>query len=763
MDPKFLEELQKLKEEKNADLEKIDLGQLSIPDFEDVEIPEDQLGTEIEEEISGGTIQFTPVTKSEPENAPTPSGGRRARKSVKPEIDEETRELRAKIRKTVLIASASVLAFFAILFTSIFGIRNANMKNYTYQYWGMGLAIDDGIKDFSFLGNLKKITQYGNIGQINAIAEFKKGNCIKETVFTSDGNVDYYFTHEYEDGYRILSSYYEDGQMIQSVKYTLTEEGKIKAESTYYLENNRTETSILTLADTGNVLSAEYYTGTVLTHKDTYNGTLVTEKIFYDEAKIITNRIVYEYNNAKQLLTQTEYDAKNAIQGRIVNQYNEKGLLTKTIQYDGAGAILEYDTYNYDLNNNPIKQVTYSGDGTMKSQVLKVFNDKNQVIKETDLNADGSIAYCSGYDYDEKGYVAKSIVYNTQNSTVIDLYTLFSRNESGMVIESNVHNSADVLVEKTKFNDAGFLTELYKFNDAGTLTLEQKSKYDSKQRLTEKSVTNFSDSGEKIDHFSEQYNEKGLVTMKINEITAENRYEQFLYAYHEDGWKLQETLFDKSGKTIYDRIYNEKEQIRTETLYENGRELEFNEYTYNEKNLVIIRKSLDSRTKILTKTSYSYNENDILVESLDTNILNTPIVKKQYNESGLVSSQTDYDSDGKFESHNSFEYDELGRVIVKQTYGETNNLINKTVYYYREDGGYDYTLYDEYGVAIEDSRGQEFLPDDEEDLLPPEDYTNQDNNSNFDSEQETTDTLTDSASSSSETEAQNSSTSETQI
>lgn len=756
MDPKFLEELQKLKEEKNADLENTNLDQLNIPDFEDVEVPDDTLGAEMEEEISGGTIQFQPITKTEPEQTQAPSGGRRVRKTEKPEIDEETRLLRTKIRNTILISTASVIAAILILFTAFFGIRNANMKKYTYQYLGMGLSIDDGIKEYSLFGNLKKITQYGETGQICAIAEFKKGNCIKETAYTSGGSIDYYFTHEYDNGYRILSSYYKDGQVIQSVKYTITEEGKILAESTYYLEDNRTETAFLTLTDTGNLLSAEYYTDTVLTHRDIYGGTLVAETIYYDEAQNITNRVVYEYNDAKQLLTQTEYDKNNNIQERIVNQYNNKNLLTKTIQYDGAGKILEYDTYNYDLSNNPIKQVTYAGDGTMKRQLLKVFNDKNQITKETNLNADGSIAYCYGYDYDEKGYSSKTIVYNTQNTAFIDEYTLFTRNESGTIIESDIYNSTNTLIEKSKFNDAGFLTELFKFNDSGTLKLEQKSKYDSKQRLIEKSVTNFSDTGEKIDSISEQYNEKGFVTMQTKEVVADNLYEQFLFAYHNDGWKTQETLFNKSGKTVYDRFYNDKGQIYTETLYENGTESFFNEYIYNEKNQVLEKRSLDSATKVLTKTTYAYNEAGILIESFDTDILNTPLVKKQYDESGHVVRQAYYNNEGMIESYDSFEYDELNRVIVKESLGEDEKLLYRTVYYYREDGGYDYTLYDEHGVAIEDSRGPEYLPNNDKENTSSDNPTNPDQNTettDSNSENKTTDSAT-----SSNTDSGNSST-----
>ena len=757
MDPKFLEELQKLKEQKNADLDNIDLDQLSIPDFDTVEDPKDPAAMEAEEEIAGGTIKFERVSEVEPETAVSPAGGRRGKQRQKPEIDEETRRQRAKIRNIILISSASVIAAAVILFTAFFGIRNANMKNYTYQYWGMGISINNGVSNFSLLGNLKEITQYGTTGNIVAVAKFDKGNCVKEIAYAADGNVDHYYAHEYDGNTKILSSYYKDGQMVQSVKYTVAEDGSILAETTYYLEDNRTETAVLILDDQGNLHTAQYYDEVVLTHQMTYAGTLVTEEIHYDEAKNVKNRIVYEYNTAKQLLTKTLYNAQNAIQSRTVNQYNEKNLLAKTIEYDGSGAILQYKTFNYDLNENPIKQVTYAGDGTMKSQILKVFNNKNQVTKETALNSDGSIHYCYGYEYDKKGYVSKSIVYNKENSGLIESYTVYTRNDGGNVTECEIYNGQNVLTEKAVYNDAGFMTNLYQFNAVGTLVLEEKTKYDDKQRIIKKEKTNFSDSGVKTDYFCEEYDDKGLVTMRINEIVAENLYEQFLFAYAEEGYKKQETLFDKSGKTVYDRTLDAKERILSETLYENGREISLNEYTYDEKDQIIQKRTLDSTTKVMIKTSYTYNDDGVMIESLDADILNKPIVKKQYDESGLVTMQTNYDADGVATGYYTFEYDEKDRVIVQQNYDEAETFLGKTVYYYRVEGGYDYTVYDASGVAVEDSRGPEYLPttDEEDSTDTEEDLETSDDAATSDSEEsdtETTETSTDTVSTDSATE-----------
>ncbi len=734
MDPKFLEELQKLKEQKSADLNKIqdDLAQFNIPDFEDTEeeIPE--------EESSGGTIKFERVTDQTPVVRPPVPGGRRGRK---PEISEEeiaAKKKRKTVRNAILISAASVVAVVLVAIAVFFGVRNANMTNYSYPYWGMGVAIENGVPEYTFFGNLKTLTQYGPIGQVEALAEFEKGNCIKETVFTPEGDVEYYYTHEYDDGYRILSTYHVDGQMVISAKYTPIADGKIQTETTFYLEENRVDTTIITLNEKGNISSEEFYNEGIKYLRKIYTGTLVLEETYYNENQEVVHRIVYEYEE-KLLKTQTEYDGSGAITTRTVHQYNDKNLLTKTICYDGQGVILNYDTFNYDLNDNPIKQVSYAGDGTMQQQILRVFNDKNRITKETALQADGIIIYCSGYDYDEKGYISKSIVYDKNNSTVISEYTLYTRNDAGSVMEMHTYNSGNILTVKILYNNAGFITNHCKYSDTGVLLTEEKYKYDEKQRQTETDVVTYSEVGEKLSHYNELYNTKGLVTVRVDEIFAQNFYEQKLFQYHKDGWKLSEAAYDASGKKLYDRTFNEKQQIVDETLCENGQDILFFEYTYNEKNQVSFQKTFDMQTNILTKTIYTYSEDGSLLSAVHTDNQDRLLHKQQYNAFGLVILQTNYGEGGVADSYYRFDYDEENRLIVQEFLDEKQKVLQKTVYYYWDDGSHYYIVFDENGIPLEDSRGPEFLEDEKPN--PEDDPENTDTeNSDQTDTSDTTDT-----------------------
>lgn len=709
MDPKYLEELKKLKEQKDQDLSRIQrLADLSIPDLEEEKsITQAEIPSEEPETMSGETIKFDPVPQTETETAPSPAEGKRGRKPGKETAEERAK--RTKATKIALISIAGVVAVLSVLLAIFFGARKANRSKFTYDYWGMGIAIENGVYDYTFFGNLKNITLYDEIGQVKALAEFEKGNCIRETFFTAEGDVAYSYTHEYNEQQRTLSAYYKDGQLVQSVKYTRIDDSKIRAEKTYHLEENRTEISVLTLKN-GGLFIQEFYDGEVLLSKQSYEGTLVSESTEYLSDGGIKEKIVYEYNSSKKLSTQTSYDADNNILSRMVNQYNEKSLLTKTLYYDGKGSIQNYTTYNYDLSNNPIKEVNYTGDGTMQQQTLRVYNDKNKVKKETCLRSDGTIIYCNGYDYDEKGYIKKSIEYNVDNSTVIDKYTLYQRSEGGSIEQTETYNAGNILIEKSIYNKHGFLSKWYQFNGAGIMIKEEKMDYNKNKSLTQKEASQFSDTGDKIFFTKEQFNESGLVTLRISEGPAPESYEHYIFQYDNSGLKSNETLFDRNGKTIYDRQYNSKSEIMSESLYENGEKVFYNEYTYNQKGLVETNKSLDIAQSRITVISYTYNKNDFVIQTLEAEESGALICKKEYDANGNVETQYNYDYNGEVSTKEKYQYDSKNNVIAKEVFDKRGYLTSKFIYYYKTDGTSYYTEFNSDGIVVNDSRGPQYIP-----------------------------------------------------
>jgi len=629
--------------------------------------------------------------------------------------------------KITLISLGSVAACLAILFTVYFAIRNSNMKKHTYPYWGMGIAIENGVEEYTFFGNLKRITAYDDIGQISAVADFVKGNCIKETAYTKEGEIDYYYSHEYENGVRILSTYNDEGQLVLSAKYEIGGQSadglktEVKTERTYYLEENRIEQAVLILGEDGNLLEETVYEKGEKIRFHKYAGTLITETNYYAEGEVFTGKQVFEYNDKKQVLTETLYDAKNVMQSRTVNQYNNKGLLNKTMNYDNEGKILSYTTYNYDLNNNPIKQTTYDGNDAMTEQIVRSFNNKNRVIKETCLRADGSIVYCNGYDYNEKGFVSKAITYNTENSTIIDQYTIYTRSDSGAVTESKSYNSINVLIENLRFNDAGFITQQYRFNDAGTLILEVKNQYDDKQRKIQVDTVSYSDSGSIVETRQEKFNEKGQIVILTQENIPDETYQQILFEYHQAGWVCAQTYYEKNGKTASYLELNSDGTIKSETAYENGAEAYYYEYSYDQNGRTLERKALDMAAGELITTTYFYDKNGVLKSSEDRDTKKQILRSCQYDEMGLTTLEIVYGEEGEVSETWMMEYDSEGRIIQKERYDEEGVLVTRQIFYYGENDEY-YVIFDGNGTVIEDSRGEEFLPEEN----PEEDNTDSD-------------------------------------
>lgn len=718
MEPNYLDELKKLKEQKDADLSKSQpYNSPSIPDFE--ETAPAQAPAE-PEAPSDETIKFEPVTAPSDER-PAPVAGRRARRPSPEEIARRKRKKKIKLAVIIsVIALAVVLAALVIVF---FVVKSSNQDKITYDYWGMGLNIENGVKEFDFFGNITSITRYDQTGLPQQVAEFEDGRCVKESFYDPEGNVKYYYTHEYkEDGTRSISSYFEDGKMIYSERYTVQSETVVRADRTYHQEENRIENATITLSE-GRIYLREVFENSVLAKRETFSGDLITQIEEFDTDGILSRRTVREFNVAKKLmLSEVVYDGNSVTLSRTVNEYDEKtDLLKKSIRYDGFGEIIDFDTYNYDLNNNPIKQVRYAKDGSIQEQIVRVFNDKNKITKETYIGPDGSTTRSIGYEYDANGFIAKSIDYDPVTSSVLR-YSVYTRTAAGAVTQLEVYNANSIQTEKTVYNTAGFITEHYKYNDYGILLNVEKYKYDGRQNLINKESSTYAEDTTLLLYLNEQYDEKGQVTVYTIDDTVANRHEQVICVYDAEGNLSKQTIFDKSGKALREETLDAEGKILKELLYEDGREAELNEFTYDEEGRVLLKKVTNRKTGVLTHYAYTYDKDGEVLSALISDAQNRPIQKLEYDVNGLIGVETNYNQDGTVSGSKHKEYDEQERVIVQEVRDAEDKTVSKIVYYYRTDGSYDYTEYDGDGKVIADSRGDQYVDD--------KDNTNSDNGDN---------------------------------
>ena len=93
----------------------------------------------------------------------------------------------------------------------------------------------------------------------------------------------------------------------------------------------------------------------------------------------------------------------------------------------------------------------------------------------------------------------------------------------------------------------------------------------------------------------------------------------------------------------------------------------------------------------------------------------------EYNEMGLTTMEIVYDAEGEVSETWMMEFDSEGRMIQQERYDAAGVLITRQIFYYGENDEY-YVIFDGNGTVIEDSRGEEFLPEED----PEEDDTDSD-------------------------------------
>ena len=732
MDSNYLDELKQLKEQKDADLEKLqEEASMNIPDLEETNIP---LDLEEDPIPSEETIKFEPVSQTSEEKGPAPAGGRRARQPSEDELAAKKKKKRT--RNIVLISLSSFVALLAILLVVFFAVKNANKSEYTYEYWGMGLDIENGVAEYDFFGNITTLTRFDIIGQPEYVAEFEDGKCVKETKYDAEGKVIHYYTHEYENGERILSSYFEGGELVYSERYTRKSSFALEAERTYYKEEGRTETATLTLKD-GKLVTREVFKNNLLAQRTTHDGTMITVKELFDANGALETKTTYEYNREKkQLLTETEYDANNAVLTRKVNTYDEKnGLLKDTSCFDGNGDLLYNDAYTYNHSNNPIRQVHYIINPTTKQKeieysIINEFDKSNRVIKTTRQLPNGEIESSFGYVYDDNGYISRK---NSYRKETIEWYVNYTRTASGTVTQEERYNSNNILLEKILYNDKGLITEQTTYNEAGVTLQQIKNQYDAKQKKNRQTITTYAEDGSVLKTVDEQLDAKGLVTIRITEEPAAGLFEHVLFAYNDKGVAERLTFFAKNGQILKSTAVDEKSRVVNESVYENGIEKEYNEYVYNDKDQVAVKKCTDRRTGAFRSIAYTYNETGLLIESAESDEKNIILNKKKYDELGRVSEEAILDTAaGEVKETNKYEYDEQNRVIACDKFDKDNEFVSKTLYYYRDDGSHYFVVYDENNNIIEDSRNP--------DVGPSTDVTDSDNTTDTSSDEITDDT-----------------------
>lgn len=698
MDPKDLEELKKLKEQKYADLEKLqELARMSIPDFEAAEQTSP-------DEASGETIKFSPVINPSDEQAKRRSGkgGNRGKKPSSTEVSRKRRKIRKWIVRIVLMILLVLIIWSLVGF---FKMRNENRTRHAYYYWGMGAAIENATEEYAFDGNIIKMTQYDILGNVKAIAEFKNGNCVKETVYNSDGTELGYYTHQYNAGMRNLTAYYEGKKLIHAVKYTLDEQDptKVYGEKIYYLEDNRIENLILNLDTKGNVLNETILSNGKIARVNTYSQTDIIETKIYDSEENLMQWKSYEYNPSGLPTSESIYGADNKLVSRTETEYSTIGLPTKVTRYSSDGSVRDYEIFGYDANRNPTKYVHYTGYGTVIEQIIRIYNSKNLVTKETGMNAEGDVTYCYGYDYDASGNVSRKVTYNNDNNALMDGYTVYTRDANGLILKTEEFDTNNRIIAKASYNTMGLIAEAFRYSASGSVAEKTTYLYDDLQRMLKKTVTMYNEASQEICFIEEQFNVLGSVTVRVAEDFVTGEYYQHLFHYAADGMLTGQSEFDKNGRLTSDKSFDVIGQITKEVVYVTGRETFTYIYSYDSSGNVIRKIVTDHLAAETKQYNYTYNPDNQIQEELISDKDGVPLTKLEYDYDGYLTSKVNYRK-GEVYTTVIYTYNGFGQLEEESTFDKRGKLKTTKVYSYAEDGSQSYVEYDDDGKVIGQSK-----------------------------------------------------------
>ena len=186
------------------------------------------------------------------------------------------------------------------------------------------------------------------------------------------------------------------------------------------------------------------------------------------------------------------------------------------------------------------------------------------------------------------------------------------------------------------------------------------------------------------------YDEEGNIIVK-EKIWRRDRYRsKVVYKYNEKGTLIEEQdFYDGELQYITKYEYNEKDKkIKTQYFeYSDGEELKHTtKYEYNDKGLVTEKIEYDKQSKLINKAVYEYNNKGSVIELQNFEGEKLEYTTKyEYNDKGLVTEEIEYDPQDEIINKAVFEYNDNGDVIELQNFeGEKLEYIIK--YKYNDKG-----------------------------------------------------------------------------
>lgn len=188
----------------------------------------------------------------------------------------------------------------------------------------------------------------------------------------------------------------------------------------------------------------DYFRSVAAKHVHVFANGLKKEVSSYNGKDELTDKLVYQYNTSRQLVSLTYTDANNKTIWQDVYEYMADGRNKSSSQFDADGNLSSKTIYKYD--GNKTIESFYDGTGKLLSRTIYTLNANNQKENEKQYFGDGSIALVINYTYDENNKL-KQAKYIDENGTV-ETQRCYKYDNKGYISEIQIYDSNNVLIER---------------------------------------------------------------------------------------------------------------------------------------------------------------------------------------------------------------------------------------------------------------------------------------------------------------------------
>src|SRR5574344_1024507 len=131
---------------------------------------------------------------------------------------------------------------------------------------------------------------------------------------------------------------------------------------------------------------------------------LETETSEYTTKDVLIDKIAYQYDASRNLVSTTFYDANNALVWKTLMVY-ENGRVKEESEFDRDNNLTSKTIYKYD--GNKADETYYDASGKLLSKTITIYNAQNKIAEENEYLDDGSLDQKTVYTYTDKGTISQ--------------------------------------------------------------------------------------------------------------------------------------------------------------------------------------------------------------------------------------------------------------------------------------------------------------------------------------------------------------------